>query len=533
MQAEAAARLLLWERGQYVKLIRLVAILAVLGIVAAGCGGNDDDAGTDESGTQQEEPSGTLKLGTQSTRTGYPSPWGSASFTDNSLSYLVYEQLVYLDENGQPQPRLAESWETSEDGVILTMKLREDVTFHDGAPFNAEAVKANLEFVKTGPAKVVVPTIAQQLGNIESVEVLGEFEIALHQVNPGELETLLWLGRQSGYMVSPADFETAPVGTGPYKINTTKSASDFTTLVLDANMDYWKERAVGLEKIEITRMPDNAARAAAFNAGQLDIVIGYSSMGEPSGGTADYSGHSLQSFQIVDWQGKQIPALANKEVRCAIAEAFNKPGVAKTLGQSADSAADQWGLKDGDYIHIPDLDVPSFDVEAAKERFEATGEEPFTMKTGMAVSDHVTTAAMGAWAGALQEIGITVEQETYENPAETYVALSQNRYPILSIPFADPHPLIPLLQRAHPDGVFNPTKAAPVGVEELIKSARTKTHEEAEADIAAAWKIMLEECIWIPHMFLDVGYWVSDKITGFEGLPLALSWEPRGVRIED
>ena len=95
----------------------------------------------------------------------------------------VYDTLVYRE----PQllgfvPGLAESWEVSEDGLTYTFNLRQDVTFHDGTPFNAEAVRVNLE-------RILDPDTASQkavfmLGPVERVDVLGEYQVAIVLSSP-------------------------------------------------------------------------------------------------------------------------------------------------------------------------------------------------------------------------------------------------------------------------------------------------------------------------------------------------------------
>ena len=70
-------------------------------------------------------------------------PHVSSNGNSNLVTNSMYETLLAFDENLEIQPLLAESWEMSEDGLSYTFKLREGVKFHDGEPFNAEAVVAN------------------------------------------------------------------------------------------------------------------------------------------------------------------------------------------------------------------------------------------------------------------------------------------------------------------------------------------------------------------------------------------------------
>lgn len=94
----------------------------------------------------------------------------------------VYDTLVFRDAHGQFVPGLASRWEVSADGLTYTFFLRQDVRFQDGTPFNAEAVRINLE-------RVLDPAIQSQkaafmLGPLQSVEVIDPYTVRLHMKQP-------------------------------------------------------------------------------------------------------------------------------------------------------------------------------------------------------------------------------------------------------------------------------------------------------------------------------------------------------------
>jgi hypothetical protein len=112
-------------------------------------------------------------------------------------------------------------------------------------------------------------------------------------------------------------------------------------------------------------------------------------------------------------------------------------------------------------------------------------------------------------------------------------AFLEARYPVQTIPINEPSPLLTLAQRALPDGTLNPSGAVPEGVQELVESALAKSSEDAEADVEGAWKIMLEECIWIPVFVLEDGWEAQDGVTGVERVPgIPLHYWPQGVRVD-
>ena len=88
---------------------------------------------------------GSLTIAKTNKLTSFNPATTSSRNEDGYIYYMVFDTLISFDEAGNLAPKLATSWETSEDGLIFTLKLRDDVTFHDGTPFNAEAVKANLD----------------------------------------------------------------------------------------------------------------------------------------------------------------------------------------------------------------------------------------------------------------------------------------------------------------------------------------------------------------------------------------------------
>lgn len=532
-----------------------IALLTAVIFVSAGCGGDEDDAdgaasaagaadddgdagddAPDDTAEGEYNPVGTLRIGNR-IAVNTLNPFDDQTPATFSFYAWTYEGLVRQEPDGSFAPWLAEGWEVSDDGMTITFTLHDGVTFHDGEPFNADAVAANIDFVKTGPADQVIPPVAGQLANIESVEVIDELTVALHLVTPSPTPVITWLARNSGFMVSPNALGNAaaePIGTGPYVYNADDSSADLTHLVFDANPDYWRPADVGVERVEMDVVNDNPTRRQAFEAGQYDIVTDNLALGPPAVGRQIIGPATIISFTVIDWQGEVIPELANRDIRCAMAEAMNREGLVAQLGQSPESVRYQYQGDPEAYAYIDDLDVPPFDIESAKANYEAAGGEGFTFRNGYLGNTQFGNASE-AWAGGLNELGITMENEPFDPPTggEMFGAFLEARYPIQTIPINEPSPLLTLAQRGLPDGTLNPSGAVPDGVAELVESALAKSPEDAEDDVAAAWKIMLEECIWIPYFVLEDGWEVQDGITGLErvaGIPL--HYWPQGVRMD-
>ncbi len=192
----------------------------------------------------------------------------------------VYDTLVYLDpETGTFVPGLAERWEVSADGLVYTFHLRRGVTFHDDTPFDAEAVRFNLE-------RITSPGLASQkahfmLGPYERAEVVDEYTIRIHLSEPFSplLDALsqVYLG-----MASPAaverwgdEYQLHQVGTGPF-IFAEYVPGDH--LLLRRNPDYewgpsvYRRDTAQLEEIEFRFFTDPATRSPALETGEADVM---------------------------------------------------------------------------------------------------------------------------------------------------------------------------------------------------------------------------------------------------------------------
>jgi peptide/nickel transport system substrate-binding protein len=180
------------------------------------------------------------------------------------------DKLVDIDANLQIVPQLATDWSWNEDNTALTMTLREGVVFHDGTPFDAEAVKANIERMKTMPDS----RRQGELAPITGVEVVDELTVVLNLDAPFA-PLLSILSDRAGMMVSPTaaasgdEFTANPVCSGPYVL-ADRSPRDF--IRLDRFDDYWNVENIGYDRIEYLIIPDSTVRLSRLQAGDLEVV---------------------------------------------------------------------------------------------------------------------------------------------------------------------------------------------------------------------------------------------------------------------
>jgi peptide/nickel transport system substrate-binding protein len=193
----------------------------------------------------------------------------------------VYDTLVYLDpESGNFVPGLAESWQISEDGKHYSFMLRSDVLFHDGTKFDAEAVKANIDYVLDPDHRS--QKAAALLGPIDSIEVIDSSTVAIHLKEPFAplLDALsqVYLGMASPDALErwePAEYQFHQVGTGPYRF--VEYVPD-DRILLERNDDYawspeiYSNDSASYAQIEFRFYEDIATRAIALESGNVDIL---------------------------------------------------------------------------------------------------------------------------------------------------------------------------------------------------------------------------------------------------------------------
>jgi peptide/nickel transport system substrate-binding protein len=356
-------------RGKSFRLLLLLAAMFfALGL--AGCGGDDDDGGdagdTGAAETDGGEGGGTLVFA------GAADPVvldGALVSDGESLRVIdqIYESLVSLKPGTtELEPGLAQSWELSEDGLEYTFELQEGVTFHDGEPFNAEAVCFNFDrwynftgsfqnpsasyywqTVFGGFAETDPESGAPEDSYFESCEAVDEGTVVIRLTSPSSA-ILGALSLSSFSIASPAALEEFgadegevddegifhptgtfgtehPIGTGPFQF---ASWTRGDRLVLERFDDYWGEPA-SIDELIFRPIADNAARLQALQSGEIN---GYDLV-EPQDIPTIEGDENLQildrpAFNVAYVGINQAhPPLEQLEVRQAIAAALNRQEV--------------------------------------------------------------------------------------------------------------------------------------------------------------------------------------------------------------
>ena len=199
-------------------------------------------------------------------------------FTQTAVNVLPYmmETLTRLSSYGEVEPQLAFSWGISEDGLTYTFNLQTGVFFSDGTPFNADAVKFNLERLQALRPPMISNTVVE---NLREIEIVDDYQIKLH-LNAPSSDLLMALSDIHLSMLSPASMPLGteayenidlltPYGTGPfilYEYNGTDR------LVLHRNLNYWNY-APSSDIIIIQFIPDVLMRENMLLNNEIDLTV--------------------------------------------------------------------------------------------------------------------------------------------------------------------------------------------------------------------------------------------------------------------
>ena len=198
-------------------------------------------------------------------------PTLARTFVGRVVFAALCDKLVDIDDKLNIVPQLATSWQWSPDNKSLTMKLRTDVTFHDGEKFDANAVKFNIERHKT----MAGSNRRGELAPVASVDVVDASTVRFN-LNAPFVPLLAQLADRAGMMVSPKAAQAAgdkfgakPVCSGPFKF-VERVAQD--RIVFERFPNYYNKAAIHFDKVTYQPIVDSTVRLANLKSGQLDFI---------------------------------------------------------------------------------------------------------------------------------------------------------------------------------------------------------------------------------------------------------------------
>nr|WP_313892693.1 ABC transporter substrate-binding protein [Psychrobacillus sp.] len=361
---------------------RLVAILAILMLVLAACSSEGGKTTTKTEGeskpTSGENPAASRGNEVVVGISSDPQSWDPIDtflLDWSTVANSVFEGLVERTLDLELKPGLAEKWEYTDNNTIV-FTLRQGIQFHNGEPFNAEAVKYTFDRLlgdegKKGPQY-------SNYTSIESVEVNDEYTVTMHLSNadPVLLTKLAGYGAvivPPGYIEEKGDenFNNNPVGTGPFKMTSYKRDQE---AVLEKNENYWKEGLPKLDKVTFKIIPEPSTRLAELQTGKIDIMKRVDvAQADTIKGTdfLELKEVGTPTVYALRFDTAKEP-MGDVRVRQAINYAINKEEIISTIlnGYAKPISTFQSELSFG---NNPDLKPYPYDPEKAKELLKEAG----------------------------------------------------------------------------------------------------------------------------------------------------------------
>ena len=351
--------------------------------------------------------------------------WETYRVSRNIFENLVQEDLTDTEGPTELLPGLATEWTPNDDFTVWTFTLREGVTFHDGSPFDAEALHKNVRRVSDETYEFFdeasKPRLAAWFGDLVEGRVIDDhtYEFEFAEPNPGFPRGLaqamgtLVIGNPAVWeRVGNDKFADQPEGTGPYRF-VSRTIGD--RIVLEKNPDYWGDEPY-LDELVFRIIPNNQTRLAALLNGEVDLI----SYVQPD----DVQVLEDQGFQVPTGHGASLlyltfnyknPAFLDQRVRQALIQGLDRQKLADEL---YDGYAIPLGSLQppGNEAYDPDTTDFPYDPEAARQLLAdagyADGELHFTI-----VADVANTNKAEWLQNEYKDIGVQADVVSLDRPS--------------------------------------------------------------------------------------------------------------------
>ncbi len=481
---------------------RLAAVLALL------------LSGPAQAQAQAQAPAQTLTIALREDPDVLDPTLGSA-FVSRVIYAAMCDKLIDLDEHLNLVPQLATAW-TWEDPTRLLLTLRPGVVFHDGEPFDAEAVKYKLTRDQTMKGSMR----AGEINSISAIEVVSPLQVRLVLRAPNA-PLLAQLADRAGIMISPKAAEAAgtafgqnPVCAGPYQFES-RAAQD--SIVLRRFLRHWDAASYHFDRVVYRPMPNAAVRLANLQAGAVDLVEYILPTDLPAvqanprlrAAVGEGLAYTGIAFNIANGPAADTPLGRDRRVRQAFEAAVDRAAANQVVYNGLFSITAQ-ANSESSPMHVPAVAPPPRDLARARDLLRQAGVTlPVPVTLTLPNSPDVQQAAEVIQAMAA-EAGFDVKLQVMEF-ASALQAGYAGRFQAFMIGWsgrsdADGN----TWQQLHTGGTFNYGRWSSPQADALLDEARTVSDPSARRTLyARLWAVEREE---LPLMYL----WIARNIVGMK-----------------
>lgn len=493
------------------RLAALAAATAIVAVALSGCTG-----GGSSTGPSSDSGNGTLTIGTIVASTTFAAN-NTAWANESPYLQAVYDTLLHAEPDGSVVPWLATEWSYNDDNTVLTMKLRDDVTFTDGTKFDASVAAQNLLRFRDGtsPQKAYLATLA----DAKAVDAT-TLQLDLSAPNPSLLS---FLSQNPGLQQSPATFgapdeKTNPVGTGPYTLD--KGATVVgSSYVFTKNPDYWAPEQQHYAKIVMNVYSTPTAILNAIKGRQINgaPLTDNSTIAQVEGAGYTANGQQLNFFGLLlfDRDGTLAPALGDVRVRQAINYAFDRDAMLQAVGQgygdvtSSIFSPDSSGFDEGADTYY------DYDPEKAKDLLAEAGYGDGDITLTMPTSSGFSPATYALTKQYLGDVGIKVEEVNIA-PTSFLGDLLAAKYASTVMQLkAAPTSWETLTLDVLPTAGWNPFRTEDATVAELAAIIQSGAEDEAAAAAKELNQYIVEQA-WFAPLYRPQQTYATDPNTTVE-----------------
>jgi peptide/nickel transport system substrate-binding protein len=479
---------------------------------------------------------GTLRIGMQDDPDALD-PARGGTFAGRIVFASLCDKLIELGPDLKFAPQLATGWQWAADGKALTLILRGGVTFQDGEPLTAEAVRTNIERYRTAPES----NRKGELRPVTGVEVVDAKTVRLVLSQP-YAPLIAVLSDRAGMMGSPKaierlgkDFATAPVCAGPLRF-VERVPQD--RIVLERFDGYWNAGTVNLDRVVFRPIADSTVRLVNLQTGQLDMLEELA----PSDAAKvekdprlKLRGVTSLGYEAIDINLAHGPAADNPlakdpRVRAALEAAIDRAALNQVVMDGRFVPDNQAELPTSPYFDTSHA-VPARDVAKAKALLKEAGHErvSFSLRTLNTPSDTQIGEVLQSMAA---EAGFDIRLVAGETNANIQAMNAGDYQANLVIWSGRSDPDFNIVQFLACDGFQNWAKYCNPRFDELLNRGRAATdpaqraaayHEAAAIYLADRPLIFLFHMTWL--------YAHSDRLKGFTPVPDGLI-RPQGLALE-
>ena len=440
---------------------------------------------------------------------------------------MLYETLVDIGPDGY-KPCLAESWEISPDGKVYTFKIRKGVTFTDGTPCDAYAVKANFDAILENRAR---HTWLEMMHLLEKIEAPDAETFRIYMKAP-YWPMLIELGVTRPFaMISPKamkdgstkDGVKAFIGTGPYKL--TKVVTD-EYAVFEANENYWGELP-DVEKVIVSVIPDPSTQSMMFQNGELDLLdLDYlDSSVVNSTYKTQYADNLIYGNRLAITymsMNQNIEPFNDVRVRKAVQMAIDRQALLDAV-YSGDGNVEDGIFPRGLVGHNPDLEgTITYDPEGAKALLAEAGyADGFTMQFD---ADNSASSSVMLLYQIIQqqlaEVGITVKINSMDESSWLDLRSSGDMNSFIgtwTADYNDPDNFIYTFFGNEEKTTLRSLNYPDTEVMQRVADARAivDTDERLAEYADLEYKIVIEDAAWVPLFSRQHLFAVGDNVESF------------------